>query len=146
MDFYWIVTMVAAVLLILGLVIFGMMVKNVDPTGSLSSIQPNVCPDYWTMDASGACAPVGSLNAGKLPYVNVVSAVTATSAPILFTDPAWKKASSFFKTDVPAECTLAAWSTANHILWDGITNDPKCAKYDMTDALSQNTTRAPTSA
>lgn len=144
MDFYWIVTLVAMILLVLGLVVFGMMVKNVDTTGTVSAINPNVCPDYWkaSIDGSGCIVPLsGSINSGKIPYVNVLSGYSTDSnnrSIIRFSDPIWKNPSSFFKTDVPAECTLMAWSTTNNILWDGITNNLKCAQYNMTDKLAKS--------
>lgn len=151
MDFYWIVTLVAAILLILGLVIFGLMVKNVDPTGRSSSPSPNVCPDYWTVTDGSACVvpSPGSANTGILPYVmNNFQYSTDSDGrkTILFSDPVWKKASNFFKKDVPAECTLMAWSTTNHVLWDGITNNLKCAEYNMTDEIAKTTKAAPTTA
>ena len=151
MDFYWIVTLIAAGLLIAGLVVFGLMVKNVDNSGTVSAVNPNVCPDYWSAsaDGSGCIVPTGAAtgaNQGKLPYVSVLSGYSTDSQGnkiIRFGDPVWKKSSNFFKTDVPAECTLTAWTTANHILWDGISNDLKCAPYNMKDGISKSTTKAP---
>ena len=134
-DFYWIVLVVAAVILILSMTFIGVVMY----TSTSSAVFPpraNACPDYWAVgDDSGKVTCDGSAvnqkNLGNLSTTAAITSATPTdarksaSAGVIYSaDTSWANAANYpGKTGF---CAKQAWAVNNGITWDGVSNSNVC--------------------
>ena len=130
-DFFWIILVVAAILLIMSMTFVGVVMY----TSTSSAVFPpraNACPDYWDVTSDGKCVPTAGKNLGNLttatlvaPTVPVDAATTSSSNNAIYSaDVRWANAIKFpGKTGF---CAKQAWSVNNGITWDGVSNSNVC--------------------
>jgi hypothetical protein len=129
MDFYFTVSIIAIIILIVALTSIGLLVNYSDQTGKFPPHSLE-CPDYWQTDASLCIVPVDeiSLNAGRQPYANPIGFEYIThngQKAIDFKNPLWTN--DLLPEDVNNNCGLTAWANLNNVLWDGVSNSTACA-------------------
>ena len=130
--FYLIVLIIASVSLVLLLTFFGLMMRNSTNT-SIYPPNKNVCPDYWTGDASGNCFMPERrsftdksivLNTGKknssILTDKLVAPYSIDGKSFSTTNKLW---SSKGETTL---CAQKNWAVNNNIVWDGISNYNMC--------------------
>lgn len=129
MDYYTTTSIVAIVLLLVILLWFWYVFSKAMPTAGYPGSK-NACPDYWTFDASNNCVINNSVNSGKANLVNMPPSSMIkkndTLYAINFSDPGWNQPIGAY-LNVQSGCNLTAWSTANNVLWDGVSNLVQCA-------------------
>ncbi len=125
MSFYFAVSIVAVVILIIALVGIGIAFNTPNNAEVFPTVQ-NKCPDYWKVDSSGNCLiPTnGSLNMPdpKTP-ISVASKPTTfglNNGAIDFTNSGWST------TGKSTTCTLKSWANSYGVVWDGVTNYNNC--------------------
>lgn len=137
MDYYTITSVVAIILLLVILIWVWYVSSNALPSEAFPNSK-NVCPDYWRLDPSGNCIVNITVNSGKeiLSGMPPSSVVTRTdgSKSINFSDPGWNNPIGTY-LNVQQDCNLTAWSTANNVLWDGVSNSSRCASSVQSSAL-----------
>lgn len=124
-SFFKIVIVVAIVLLIITLTIFGIMMSQ-SKSGIPFPPVAGKCPDYWpTGSGSGVCyiPPSYSNNIGTIYSSN---SKFATGTPgingmstVNFADPGWSKSTT-------AICAQKNWANTYGIQWDGVSNYNYC--------------------
>jgi len=123
MDFYNIVIIVALVLLIIALVMYGLSFKSTNPTKFPES--NDECPTQWVKNGNICMNPLSSDCSGGCNRVPSVPGNTP-GAPIGAngfdpSDPGWGTYSGA-KSSI---CGKQKWALANNILWNGV-NTYKC--------------------
>jgi hypothetical protein len=129
-DFFWIILVVAAILLIMSMTFVGVVMY----TSTSSAVFPpraNACPDYWDVgvSCSDTTCTYASKNIGNLANAAVVTSSTPPSASvssgvIYSADAKWANSIKFpGKTGF---CAKQAWSVNNGITWDGVSNSNVC--------------------
>lgn len=129
MDFYFTVSIIAVIILIILLTTIGLLVKNSSYSGKFPPHAAE-CPDYWEVDGSLCIVPVDdkALNTGRQPYANPNGFEYIDyngKKAIDFSNTLWTK--DLLPDDVKNNCGLTAWANLNNILWDGVSNSSLCA-------------------
>lgn len=150
MDFYFIVSAIAVVSLILILTIFGVLMqyKNSGQTFPINALQ---CPDYWTYDGTKCVSPTStnlnqindpnSINKFNTSTPGLPNSYTVTSpltnVPINFGNVNWTNGTvsgpPYMNTWNPAGitydsslCAIKAWTNYYGVHWDGVSNTNQC--------------------
>jgi hypothetical protein len=121
MTFYFIVSTIALVILIITLVAIGIAFNKPNNAEVFPTV-PSRCPDYWTYDGSGSVCTVpesGSLNAPS----SVLDSETTfgySSGKVDFSNERWSQGGT------STTCKLKSWANKYNVKWDGITNYNNC--------------------
>jgi len=151
-TFYIIVLSVAVVLLILVLAFYGAFINTAVKANAAYPPQPSpTCPDYWTVNADGACiiptpAPT-SKNLGSIYKLQVdpvtnqpkrnpdgtpiygAMALDGNSTPGLNSLPPGSidfTNKDWSKGGTNALCNHKAWANSANVMWDGVSNYNGC--------------------
>lgn len=120
-SFYFIVLIIACVILILALIVFSMMLKkaNADTTFPLTSRD---CPDGW--DPSGnRCYTTRN----RVTTKNFLSNCDDTSNTIIESSvPVNGTADAYVIFKTATRCDKKKWADLYNIHWDGVTNYNQC--------------------
>jgi hypothetical protein len=147
MDFYFIVSAIAVVLLVLTLTFFGVLMQYKNSGQSYPTTLLK-CPDYWTVDSTGKCVTPTNPNLNKIvdptagtsfltatpglttsasgpPYaINFADGnwTNGTTAGITYKE-SWNPAGVIYDTSL---CAWNAWSKYYNVHWDGVSNTNEC--------------------
>lgn len=130
-DFFWIILVVAAIILILSMTFVGV-VMYTSTSAAVFPPRANACPDYWVVGNSSGnvtCKLNTSKNKGN--YTSNITAGTIPSSAdaggsdtIYSADAKWANWSKYpGKTGF---CAKQAWAVNNGITWDGVSNSNVC--------------------
>lgn len=128
MDFYVIVSLIAIILLIAILVFFGYLVNKSKAVNYEFPKYKQPCPDFWSYNDDGKCT-VNPSNPFTTPKANTTPSDVLTNggtdnATVDFGNK--DKWATVFPS-ISSDCKFTAWATENNVLWDGVTNNTKCA-------------------
>lgn len=120
MTFYFIVSSIAVVILIIALVGIGI-AFNTPNNAEVFPTVPNKCPDYWTYDGSSCTIPTGT-NAINAPTGEMTAGNTPglSSTKIDFHDSGWSSGGT------STVCKQKQWADKYKVKWDGVTNYNNC--------------------
>ena len=116
--FYWIVVLIAVVLLVLCLTGIGILMRYQN-AGQAFPPTPNTCPDGWTTIGTKCTAPTTFLT--NNPVTNNTLATVTTAQGFDGTS-----AIDFGNANWANICTKRTWANKFSLNWDGVTNYTKC--------------------
>lgn len=132
MSFYFIVSTITVVILIIALVGIGIAFNTPNNAEVFPTVQ-NKCPDYWIIDNSGNCtipsttsprglnAPTTTISLdGEKDKKNTATPGFNGTDKINFEDSGWSTGG------MSSTCKKKAWANSYGIIWDGITNYNNC--------------------
>lgn len=121
MSFYFIVSTIAVVILIIALVGIGIAFNTPNNAEVFPTIQ-NQCPDYWEIDGSNNHCVIPGTGALNAPNKTIDSNSTPglSGNNIDFTDSGWSMGGN------SSTCSKKKWANSYGIIWDGITNYNNC--------------------
>jgi hypothetical protein len=130
MSFYFIVSTIAVVILIIALVGIGIAFNTPNNAEVFPTVQ-NQCPDYWEVDGSSNKCKIpgtGTLNAPTIPVDsnNQPINMNATNTPGLDNSSIDFTASGWSMGGNSSTCSKKKWADSYKIIWDGITNYNNC--------------------
>lgn len=138
MDFYFIVSILAIIILIIVLTAFGIMMQKKYAQVKYPEYALD-CPDYWTLNTNKQCV-LGNVNLGDLMKPTFTGAdtpgINIQNKSIDFKHAGWSNTSTItgvgntwnpygIRYDV-SNCALKAWSKYYKVQWDGISNSNVC--------------------
>jgi len=120
MDFYTIIIIVALVLLIISLTLFGVYYRTF-------SVKPfpetqDFCPKLWTVDSSGNCIkPSTDISYNKLNSIPIDTPGKLSNG-FNPNDSGW----GLYSGATNSICGKKKWSDKNNITWNGVSNYNSC--------------------
>jgi hypothetical protein len=130
MEFNTIVIIVALILLLIALTMYGVFYKKID--AKAYPYTQDSCPKQWKVDHSGNCinpfCPSGNICNSLAPggewIKNTPGYITTADGLGGFnpTDAGWAS----FNSASSSNCGQKSWSTTNNIDWNGITTYNNC--------------------
>jgi hypothetical protein len=120
MSFYFIVLIIAIIILILALTSVGLLISRLNAAKTFPPSASD-CPDYWVVNTDRSCAiPIG-INAPTTGYTgDNTPGISSSRDNINFTNAGWKN------QGLSELCAKKKWANSYNVLWSGVSNYNAC--------------------
>jgi len=120
MSFYFIVLIIAIIILILALTSVGLLISRLNASKKFPPSATN-CPDYWVINTDGSCTIPSGTNAPASGYTTAnTPGISSSRDNINFNDAKWKDQGT------SELCAKKKWANTYNVIWNGVSNYNAC--------------------
>ena len=128
MDNFYIIVIVIAIILLIGVLTYIGMLMNESSGSEVYPPSSTTCPDYWEIDSDGKCKipQSGAKNRGALFSEAGRFLANSSTTPGLDSDISIDFNNDEWNKDGKGVCAKKHWANTYGIVWDGVSNYNDC--------------------